>query len=452
MPQWGRPPGARLGRGPRAWAAQSWSEYDDRFEELETDDDAYHGVDLDQGYRPKRFVSDELRFTGLDLGQARRRHSYDDYSNSDEDDGRQGSRGLVRRGDTQVVLREKEDVLVERALERIKRARALGKTDVKLEPSEIEALRRAGVIPRPPDSPPTLPKAVPKGKKAAPAKSKAAETKKNGKKSSSNSPKPKAIEGRSRGRSTASNQSKSDSKEDAVVPYPMHLDDRYGYPPAYYSRGSAPGSRQQSTARTNSSQSMRQQHHQSMPPYQHPYYQSRYYSNPDVYGPRPGSGSSRAARPDPTDPEWEPRARSASNLVPYPLDHLPQTGGKATRFDPSDPRFASPPTTRRIVSGPPVAQYRRPQDELFLPQSEEPEVMQYLTNSSREDDDDDTNEDTTTSKDDDGDEDSDESGQGVQVNVEERPAGGYAIQTRATTRKGTGGSSGKAGPAARRRK
>ncbi|KAI9875465.1 MAG: hypothetical protein M1823_007471, partial [Watsoniomyces obsoletus] len=176
----------------------SWSEYDDRFEELETDDDALHGVGLDYGYRQKRFVSDELRFTGIDLAggaAARRRRSYDDYSNSGEDE-YDGSRGLVKRGSAQLILRQKEDALVERALERIERARALGKTDVKLEPSEIEALQRAGVIPRPPSNPAPVPKAAPTGKKPMQAKPKAIEAKKNGKgtKSASNSPKVKAIE------------------------------------------------------------------------------------------------------------------------------------------------------------------------------------------------------------------------------------------------------------------
>ncbi len=441
----GRPPGPRLGRGQKHWSAQSWSEYDDRFEELETDDDALHGVGLDQGYRPKRFVSDELRFTGIDLAggrAARRRRSYEDYSNSDDEDEYNGSTGLVRRGENQVMLREKEHVLVERALERIRRARALGKTDVKLEPSEIEALQRVGVIPRPPSNPAPIPKAPLKGKKAAQPKPKAIESKKSAKssKSASGSPKVKAIEGRARGRSTASNRSKSDSKEskeDARVPYPVLPDDRYAYmyPPAYYARGSAPASRQQSQARTNSSQSLRQ-HPQPMPPYQHPYYQSRYYSNPDMYGSRPGSNGSHVSRPDPADPDWEPRARSSSSLVPYPLDQLPQAGGgKAPRFDPSDPRYASPPT-RRIVSGPPAAQYRRQQDELFMP-DDEPEVMQYLTNSSHDDDDE---HDAETG-------DSDESGQGVQVDVEERSGGGYAIQTRAATAKGNGKA-----PSAKRRR
>ena len=443
----GRPPGARLGRGQKHWSAQSWPEYDDRFEELETDDDAMHGVGLDQGYRPKRFVSDELRFTGIDLGgggAARRRRSYEDYSNSDDEE-YDGSTGLVRRGEHQVMLREKEDVLVERALERIRRARALGKTDVKLEPLELEALQRAGVIPRPPSNPAPVPKAAPKGKKAAHPKPKAIESRKNSKdsKSASSSPKVKAIEGRARGRSSASSRSKSDSKDskaeaEAMVPYPILPDDRYGYmyPPAYYARGSAPTSRQQSQARTNPSQSLRK-HPQPMPPYQHPYYQSRYYSNPDMYGPRPSSNSSRVSRSDPADPDWEPRARSSSSLVPYPLDQLPQAGsGKAPRFNPEDPRYASPPT-RRIVSGPPAAQHRRPQDEIFMPH-EEPEVMQYLTNSSHEEDDDEQDAETG---------DSDESGQGVQVDVEERGGGGYAIQTRAAAAKGNG-----KGAAAKRRR
>ena len=362
---------------------------------------------------------------------ARRRHSYEDYSNSDDED-YDGSQGLVRRGETQMMLREKEDVLVEKALERIRRARALGKTDVKLEPAELEALQRIGLMPRPPQNPAPVPKAAPKGKKAVAPKAKAVESKKNGKssKSASNSPKVQAIEGRSRGRSTASNRSKSDSKDEVLVPYPSLPDDRYAYNPAYYqyARGSAPTSRPQSQARTNSGQSLRQ-HPQHAPPYQHPYYTSRYYSNPDMYGPRPGSNSSRN-RPDPTDPDWEPRARSSSNLVPYPIDQLPSPGnGKAPRFDPQDPRFASPPT-RRVVSGPSAAQLRRPQDELFLPE-EESEVMQYLTNSSHEDED--AEEETG---------DSDESGQGVQVNVEETRGGGYAIQTRAGARGGRGGSSG----------
>ena len=439
MPHWGRPPGARPGRGQRAWAAQqSWSEYEDRFEEIETDDDGLRGVELDHGYAPKRFVSDELRFTGIDLGGGRpirRRRSgdpYDDEYTPSEDD-YDGSTGLVRRGQAQLMLREKEDVLLERALERIRRARALGKRDAKLSPAEIDVLERSGYLPPKPQPPAPLPKAAPKGKKAAAVKpkQKAIEAKKAAAKkdtSSSSSPKRKAIEGnRARGRSTASNRSRSDTREDAVVPYPILPEDR-GYPQAYYARQSAPVSRQNS--REASLQSLRGQPPQQRPPYPHPYYfQSRYYSSPDMYDQRPPSNSSQASRPDPADPDWEPRTRSTSSLVSYPLDQLPNQGqGRAPRFDPSDPRFASPPTSRRIVSGPPTAQYQRPQDELFLPGGEQPEVMKYLASSSNDDDEEEEEEDEE--------EDSDESGQGVSVDVEEKPGGGYAIQTRAQATKG----------------
>jgi PRA1 family protein 1 len=427
VPQWGRPPGARLGRGQhKAWAAQqSWPEYDDRFEELETDDDGLRGVELQRGYAPKRFVSDELRFTGIDLGggrpirRTRSGDSYDDDYTPSEDD-YDTQTGLARRGKHQVMLREKEDLLLERALERIRRARALGKTDAKLSQAEIDVLERSGYLPRPPPHPAPAPKSAPKGKKAAQPKVRAIETKKTSKKdtSSSSSPKRKPLEGRTRGRSTASDRSKSDTKEETMVPYPLLPEER-GYPQAYYARPGAPGSQQGS--RTNSTQSLRQQPPQQVPPYGHPYYQYRYYSSPDMYDPRPPSSSSRASRPDPSDPDWEPRARSSSSLVSYPLDQLPNQGqGRAPRFDPSDPRFASPPTSRRIVSGLPAAQYRRPQDELFLLEGEQPEVMQYLASSSNDDEE--------------KDEDSDESGQGVSVNVEEKP-GGYAIQTRAAASK-----------------
>ena len=302
-------------------------------------------------------------------------------------------------------------------------ARALGKTDVKLEPSEIEALQRVGVIPRPPSNPAPIPKAPLKGKKAAQPKPKAIESKKSAKssKSASGSPKVKAIEGRARGRSTASNRSKSDSKEskeDARVPYLLRpMTDTPTCIHRRIMREEAPASRQQSQARTNSSQSLRQ-HPQPMPPYHIPTI------NPAttqilictalVLAPT-AHMSLGLTQPIRTGNREHDRALASSPILLINSRKL--GGGKAPRFDPSDPRYASPPT-RRIVSGPPAAQYRRQQDELFMP-DDEPEVMQYLTNSSHDDDDE---HDAETG-------DSDESGQGVQVDVEERSGGGYAIQT-----------------------
>ena len=442
VPGWGRPP-PRLAKGQKAWAAQqSWSEYEDRFEELETEDDGLHGVQLDHGYGQKRFVSDELRFTGIDMGgDTRRRRSAnynDDYPSEGDDDYDDDGRGLIRRGQMQMMLRSKEDELVERALERIRRARALGKPHVKLSRAEIDALERLENGQNPPRTPPMLvaaPKAQPKGKKATQTKQKAIEAKKpaKGSKSTSNSPKPKPKDSRTRGQSTASNRSSRSEKDEALVPYPISPDEM-NYP-GYFGRP-APNARQQE-ARAGSSRS---QQAPAMQQYRYPY-SHHYNSQPDVlYGHRPPSDLARG-RSDPSDPNWNPRARSTSSLVNYPLDSLPQQAtagtGRAPRFDPADPRFASPPT-RRIVSGPPQqTMARRQQDELFLDQGDQAGSRQArrasasydgtISISSDEDDGDEDNE-----------EDSDESSQGVQVNVEERSMG-YAIQTRANAKSGAAG-------------
>jgi len=166
------------------------------------DYDYYYGAGLDdRGLAPKRFASDELRFTGIDLTPAnsrarmrRLKTAYDEDTDPDyeePDDGRGPSHAPPGM---QLMLRDKEDILVERALERIARARALGKTNVKLSQAEIDALERAEQKNQRP-APPPVPKPVPKSKKVVQTRPKAQERKKSkGEKSSSNSPKVKAIE------------------------------------------------------------------------------------------------------------------------------------------------------------------------------------------------------------------------------------------------------------------
>lgn len=293
-------------------------------------------------------------------------------------------------------------------MERIARARALGKTNVKLSQAEIDALERAERMNQR-LAPPPIPKPIPKGKKAVQTRPKAQERKKSkGEKSASNSPKVKAIEAARNG--TSRGRSSTGSREGALVPYPIPPEDDYSPPGRYDSDGYfmpapiRPGPSSGPASRTASSHSLRQQQSRTppVPAALQQYYVGRYSSNPDVnYSARPGSTSSRASRPDPSDPDWEPRARSTSNLVSYPVDQLPyqtQTH-RAPRFDPSDPRFASP-ATRRVASGPATIQtsslgYRRASDDT---QEEE----------TSEDDEDD----------------------GVQVDVEDFEDGDYTIQTR----------------------
>jgi hypothetical protein len=90
----------------------------------------------------KRFVSDPLRFTGVDLSSKPQRRGYafedsepdTEESYSDSSDGNQSAK--------QIELREKEEALVQSALARIRRAQEKGKSEVKLEPDELAALER----------------------------------------------------------------------------------------------------------------------------------------------------------------------------------------------------------------------------------------------------------------------------------------------------------------------
>ena len=422
---------------------RSWGDYDGRVvEELDTDDDnSPQGVEL---YGQPRHRSDELHFTGIDLGAGRVRgrsgEAYDDFTPSEDEDEYEYDvqTGLVRRHSTeQQILKEKEELLVQRAMDRIARARALGKPNVRLSRAEIDALERAERN-QASQRPSAAPKAAPSSKKEV-VKRKPVELRKGSSKSTTRSASDSPTKGkpgdtRGRGKSNSATNSARESRENSVTyasrPEDFEVARRPPYPQGYPSAGSRERDTSGRGSRTNSNQSLRQ-YPQAMAPPQHPYYANRYSSNPDpLYGNRPGSNSSRSSRPDPAEMDWEPRARSTSSLVNMPLDQLPyQTSvGRAPRFDPSDPRFASP--RRRVASGPPAIlqqqgrPYHRPQDELFLP-DDQPEVYNYLA-SPRSDAEVDHDE---YEDDDDSDYDA-----GVEVvDVSERPGGNYAIQTRSAT-------------------
>ncbi|KAK3694334.1 prenylated rab acceptor 1 [Podospora appendiculata] len=130
-----------------------------RVEELDSGDDTdTQGVALASTAVGKRFVSDPLRFTGIDLGdrtdgetRSRRRNNYrsndeDEESDTSEDEAAHDSDSSSSNSGSehgQVPLLDKEEeALVESALERIQRARAKGKDEVKLSKKELAALER----------------------------------------------------------------------------------------------------------------------------------------------------------------------------------------------------------------------------------------------------------------------------------------------------------------------
>jgi PRA1 family protein 1 len=110
-----------------------------RVEELDSDDTDTQGVGLNSG--KKRFASDSLQFTGVDLAsgsRARRGYAYDTEESSEDSEESEfdGTNAL------QVALRDKEEALVQSALARIRRAQEKGKREVKLNQDELDALEK----------------------------------------------------------------------------------------------------------------------------------------------------------------------------------------------------------------------------------------------------------------------------------------------------------------------
>ncbi|PHH62016.1 hypothetical protein CDD81_7640 [Ophiocordyceps australis] len=112
-----------------------------RIQELDTD----HGDDSDAIGSESRFVSDSLRFTGIDLGDrvkgvVRRRHLLD--SQDDEQPGSSTSSDDSDYDPSPQEAGEREEALLQSALHRIARAQAKGKADVRLSKQELGALER----------------------------------------------------------------------------------------------------------------------------------------------------------------------------------------------------------------------------------------------------------------------------------------------------------------------
>ncbi|KAJ5678626.1 hypothetical protein N7462_006870 [Penicillium macrosclerotiorum] len=142
MPRWGRPPGARPGRY-RGGRAQ-WEE-EARVEEVESeeDDDDVFGRELVRNGRGGYMR--QLEYGGR--GPRRRPVEYQDWTDETESvEG--GDFDLYDHDDrtvayaVQLAMRDKEDQLVEKALERIRRAQMLGKKNVRLSQRELDALER----------------------------------------------------------------------------------------------------------------------------------------------------------------------------------------------------------------------------------------------------------------------------------------------------------------------
>ncbi|KAI9166952.1 Protein of unknown functionlike protein [Paramyrothecium foliicola] len=151
-PPWGRPSRRSRRRGDGGAAQHGYWGGDPRIEEVasEGDEDTdTQGVGLVSG-RNSRFVSDPLRFTGTDLGDRSNdvvlRRPYDsDGEEEDSDEGSSNSdeeNGYDEEELARLSPRQKEEFMVQSAMQRIRRAQEMGRTDVRLNKEELAALER----------------------------------------------------------------------------------------------------------------------------------------------------------------------------------------------------------------------------------------------------------------------------------------------------------------------
>ncbi|KAL8731360.1 MAG: hypothetical protein Q9166_003452 [cf. Caloplaca sp. 2 TL-2023] len=276
----------------------------------------------------------------------RRKHiqELDSQSSEEEEEKAFQSRST---GTMQLALRNKEDLLLQQALDRIQRAQMLGKRNVKLSQPEIEALERkrrqdvakstrGGFGSRKADRQFSSSQLRLAAKEAKPGKRRSVGV-------GSNFERTYVSDGRT-------------STPGIIVPgpdgRPIHTPIGY-YPPtanqATGSRGSRSGSRSGSVANLQ----------QSPPPLPSSQYwspQPRYPSEFEHTPPSPASRNSPSLRRLPDDPKWNPRPRSASSNQPNLPDQQYYQHYSASSIPESS-------QGRRIVSGPAEVQYphlRRP--------------------------------------------------------------------------------------------
>ncbi len=386
MPPWGRPPGGSVGAHRRHWDRQPPREWDDqyRFEELHSEDEGGRGIFLDSALQKGEYAyNEDLQFPGAELDRRwrnSRNSSYDDlaYGDTYGVSGEEDYEDLA--GYASVAARDADELLAQKAFDRIRRAREQGRTNVNLAREEMDALERRRLAQQPPE----LGVVKTSKSKSGGSSSAAGSVRSKKKRSLSRSQAGSPVVVRSRGPSKPTKRGSGSATDDAGPAYPANppapgfLGYAAGAPPiyapiAYYpapppapaaQSSSRPGSRHSSRSGSVSSRQRPSTppHGQNPPPPQH-YSHPRYFSAPiDPQHPPPGyrPSTSSSARGSPTlnnDDDWparaRPRARASTGVSgPYPLDAY------AYAY-PAPPPHSSPtsnphphPQPRRHASGP----------------------------------------------------------------------------------------------------
>ena len=336
---------------------------DHRFQELYSDDDdnSVHGRRLNPKRSDDFLLQHNIR-SGRYSAQSSEEHlAYGNHYDSSDEDGEDSGE---QSGSQQVALREQEDLLAQRAQERIRNAKAKGRPTVNLTHDELEALERRFAS-----------EAPDRQRKKSAAGSGKGSPSGNGawtRKRSSSRPVGGALtpaKQRSRGTKRMGEAPAADEAYSSgaappgvMIPGPTGAPvfsplGYYNAQPAAFRAGRGEDSRK----------SMAGSRYNGPPPtaMQYPvdtsqYRQSRNASNAsDV---RPLSSSSRASSSTYfSEADYWSRSRSSSNAAPYPTEGgVPLSAYSSYAY----PTAAGAPPGRRVVSGPPDVNqahvYRRP--------------------------------------------------------------------------------------------
>ncbi|KAE8446911.1 hypothetical protein EG329_011542 [Mollisiaceae sp. DMI_Dod_QoI] len=307
-----------------------------RVEELDSDDTDTQGVGLHS--ISKRFSSDTLQFTGIDLGSTTRVRKPYTLQDSEESSGDSAESDFEGTDAVQVALRDKEEALVQSALARIRRAQEKGKKEVQLNKEELDALERRRK---------RMQAAATTKQRKGSGSSGGSETERR-RRSDRNITIPIAFEPNSRPSSRKRAKSTSKRPGDATPPVMLVAGaDRLAYAPAASYTPPLTGT---TRPRSATSQQLR-----GAPAAYFTYQQPRHVSE----GTRPVSSSSNPSRrPLPDEENWEPSSsrRSSSSSQNYTLNPFDyQISSDAP--PPIPPQYLqsqpiSQPQPRRNVSGP----------------------------------------------------------------------------------------------------
>lgn len=373
-----------------------------RVEELDSDDTDTQGVGLNS---EKRFHSDPLHFTGIDMSsassRARRGYNYgsEESSSDSEISEFEGTNAL------QVALRDKEEALVQSALARIRRAQEKGKREVKLNQDELDALEKRRK----------------RMQAAATTKSRRGSGESGGSGSERRRHSEKHLITVPIGEPSSRKKSKS-KRSSGVSPHPPAASNPPGMlvagadglqfaPVGYYPQAnSSPNRNSLNRPRSVSSA----QHLRGGPPPYPADSSNRHFSDTM----RPSSSSSTSSRrPLPDEEGWMPEHSRRSSISSQPLD--PFEYQTSSSHPPPIPQQYIQQSNRRIVSGPPEIAYSsvRRSPPTGYPAAARAPVSdpQLRRKSSRREE-----LSQSSSEDEDEDDESDDLGNGVKVFVEEK--------------------------------